>query len=298
MNTEASAMSVHRLLDEAFAGIDVTADVQDLKEEIRANLVVRVGELEGSGLPADEAAQRAMDELGDVRSIVEETATAHPTAPWARHRVRPRPAFVVRTVSLAALGVAALGTAVVPLVGPAVPLALHIAAITVVALVTGVLVGDGLRQETTTSYPVPVGRAVGYGLASTLAVAGAGAAALYLPERALPWLVGGGVALVAAVVGFAYLGATQTNRHKPWVVRAQATQQQTGDRFEQDPAAAARFGLYTVVIWLVAFAAFAVASFTVGWAWSWLALLGGVVAMMVTLARTLFAPDAAAASQG
>src|SRR3954469_2009069 len=201
MDTEVGAMSVHRFLDEAFAGIDVTPDVQDLKEEIRANLLVRVAELADSGLSVDAAAQRAMAELGDVRTIVDATHTAAgPTTPWLRHRVRPEPAFVVRTVSLAALGVAALLTALAPAVGPAVPLLLQVAAVAVVALVTGVLVADGLRQETTTSYPVPVGRAVGYGLASTLAVAGAGVAALYLRDSALAWLLAGGVTVVVAVV--------------------------------------------------------------------------------------------------
>ena len=32
---------IHRLLDEAFAGIEMTPDAQDLKEEVRANLVAR-----------------------------------------------------------------------------------------------------------------------------------------------------------------------------------------------------------------------------------------------------------------
>ncbi len=270
MTTVGSAMEIHRLLDEAFVGVDVTPEVQDLKEEMRANLVVRVAELEGSGLPTEVAAQRAMAELGDIRAVVDEMEPpARGSAPWAQHRVRPRPAYVVRTVVLATVAVAALAAVVVPEFGPAVPIAWQVVATAVIALIVGVIVADALRQETTTNYPVPVGRAVGYGGAAALAVAGAGCAALC----------------------FTYLGATQTNRHKPWVVRLHTAQQQAGDRFTEDPAAAARFGLYTVTIWLIALAAFAVLSATVGWAWSWLALLAGVVAMMITLARTLFAPS-------
>jgi hypothetical protein len=75
------------------------------------------------------------------------------------------------------------------------------------------------------------------------------------------------------------------------VLRDRARYERASDRFERDPAAAARFGLYTVCIWIIAFALFGVLTFTVGWAWSWLALLGGVAAMMLTLARTLFAPE-------
>jgi len=181
-----------------------------------------------------------------------------------------------------------LAAVVVPIVGPAIPLAVQLAAALVAALAAGIIVTDSLRQETTTNYPSPTGRAIGYGAATALGVAGLGGAALYAGGHTVAWLIGGGVAVLVAIVGFTYLGATQTNRHKPWVVRMNATHQEAGDRFAQDPAAAARFGLYTVTIWLVAFAAFAVLSFTIGWAWSWLALVGGVVAMMVTLARTLF----------
>lgn len=295
MTTEGSTMEIHRLLDEAFAGVDMTAEVQDLKEEMRANLVVRVAELERTGLPADVAAHRAMAELGDIKGVVDETQTATAqTAPWARNRVRPKPGYLVRTVVLATIGVAAVAAVVVAEFGPAVAMVWQVASVAVVALVAGVIVADALRQETTTNYPVPRARAVGYGVATVLTLAGAGSAALGLRDLPPAWLVGGGLAVLVSIVGFTYLGATQTNRHKPWVVRLRTAEQ---DRFTQDPAAAARFGLYTVTIWLIALAAFAVLSFTVGWAWSWLALLAGVVAMMITLARTLFAPatmDAAA----
>ena len=284
-----STMDIHRLLDEAFAGIEVTPEIQDLKEEMRANLVARTAELEGAGLAPLEAARRAMAELGDVRAVVEDVEPASGGAPdWLRHRVRPRPRYVLRTVLLAALGVLALVPLALPAFDIAVSRAGQLAAVAVAALLGGVIVADALRQETTTNYPVPRGRAVGYGAAATVGLAGVGAGALYWRGLALPWLAAGGLMVLAAVVAFTYLGVTQTNRHKPWVVRMQTEHAEVGDRFAKDPAAAARFGIYTVTTWLVAFAAFGVLSFTVGWAWSWLALLAGVAAMMLTLARMLF----------
>lgn len=291
MTTVGSAMEIHRLLDEAFTGITVTPELQDLKEEMRANLVVRVTELEATGLSTQDSAARAVRELGDVRSIVDELEAPGRAAPWAQHRVRPRPGYVVRTVVLSLLGAVALAVVVLAAFGFNVPIGGQVMAGTVAAVLAGAIVADALRQETTTNHPVPVTRALGYGGATLLALAGAGAAALWLGGWSLPWLVGGGLTVLVSIVGFTYLGATQTNRHKAWVVRLQAKQSQAGDRFTDDPAAAARFGLYTVTIWLVAFAAFGVLSFTVGWAWSWLALLGGVVVMMLTLARMLFVPN-------
>jgi hypothetical protein len=287
-----TGLEIHRLLDEAFAGIDMTAEAQDLKEEMRGNLTVRVSELEESGLPADRAAHRAIAELGDIRSIVDDLESpASRVAPWDRNRVRPRAGYVVRTVVASVVGIGGLAVVAVPFVGVEVALPWQLAVVGAVALIAGFIVADALRQETTTNYPVPRARALGYGAATTLALAGGGFAALRLRDASLPWLIGGGVAVLVAIIGFTYLGATQTNRHKPWVVRMAAEHQEAADRFTQDPAAAARFGLYTVTIWLVAFAAFGVLSFTVGWAWSWLALVAGIVAMMLTLARMLFVPS-------
>ena len=64
---------IHRLLDEAFAGVEMTPDAQDLKEEIRANLVARVDELEFSGRSSSDAAREAIAELGDVRDLLDGT---------------------------------------------------------------------------------------------------------------------------------------------------------------------------------------------------------------------------------
>jgi hypothetical protein len=267
--------------------------VQDLKEEMRGNLVARVADLEGAGVSPGEAAHRAIAELGDVRTIVDDTTQVGPPAPpWQRNHVRPRPGFVVRTVVTSLVGAGALAVVVLLVTGvlssgarPVLDLAM---AVLVAALAGGVIVGDSLRQETTTNYPVSRRRAAGYAVATALGLGGLGSGAGYLPGRVLPWLVVGVALLVIAIVIGTYLGATQTNRHKPWVVREHARQAEAVDRFSKDPAAAARFGIYTVAIWVLALATFGVLGFTIGWAWSWLALLAGLVVFLLTLARMLF----------
>ena len=288
-----ASLDIHRLLDEAFAGIEVTPEVQDLKEEIRVNLMARVAELQAAGAGPADAAGRAIAELGDVRAIVDETTRVNgDAAPWRRHHVRPRPAYVLRTVLVSLAGAAALGLGALLVTGVvergARPVLDLVAILTGVALAGGLLVGDALRQETTTNHPVSRRRAAGYGIATALGVAGLGSGAGYLPDRMVSWLVVGGALLVSSIVMFTYLGTTQTNRHKPWVLRAMVQHELAADRFERDPAAAARFGIYTASIWLVALTVFAVLGFTIGWAWSWLALLGGLVAMLLTLAHMLF----------
>lgn len=290
MNTD-----IHRLLDEAFADVAMTPEAQDLKEEIRANLMSRVDELEAEGVPSGGAAERAMAELGDVRELLGGEAAPAVGSPvhdaFARHRVRPRTGFVVREVvwSIAAtLGIVLAtlaATGVLPLPGPLTVPLLGIAATGI-----GLLVGDALAQETTTNHPMPSARAGGYGLATLLLVFGLGIAGLValgtLPTWAIVFAVLG---VVAAVILYAFLGASQTNRQKPWV-REHARTRVPANRFEEEPETAARFGVYTAAIWVVGLAALLVIGFLAGWWWAPLALVGAFAAMMILLGRMMFGP--------
>ncbi|MEZ3159255.1 permease prefix domain 1-containing protein [Microbacterium sp. BWT-B31] len=287
---------IHRLLDEAFAGVEMTPDAQDLKEEVRANLMARAAEIQASGRSSADAAREAIAELGDVRELLGEADAAAPTAPgWEalsrRHHVRLKPGFVVRAVAwslafVVAVTVAILGaTGVLPLVvGPEIGL------FGMASTALGLLVGDSLSQETSTNYPMPDTRAASYAGATFLGAYGLAFGGLValgaLPIWAIVFAVLG---VAASVIVFSFLAATQTNRHKAWVRQAQ-----TGmppNRFEREPEAAARFGIYTVVIWIVSFGAAVALGFTVGWWWAALALLGGVAVMMLVLARMLFGPE-------
>ena len=289
--------SVHRLLDEAFAGIPTTPDVQDLKEEIRANLVDRVAELTAGGVAPDDAARRAVGELGDVRALVEEGPGAPEAgAPRAEpRRVPPSSRYVAGVVIASAVVLLAPASFVWVMTladqGPDVRLyfPLVLGGVLLMGPAIGWIVGASLARETATSFGMPRRRAVPYGFATAMlatgVIVGGGAYLIFLSPFYLflmmPLIVGGGAWL-------AYLVATQTNRHKPWVLEQARVHAAAANRFEQDPAAAARFGIYTAAVWVAAFVAFAVLGLTVGWAWSWLALVGGFVVMMLMLATMLF----------
>jgi hypothetical protein len=305
-NTELDAR-----LDEAFRRLPETDDLLDLKNELRASLIARADELEAGGTGPTAAVATAFAELGDIGAIVAEVvgdgsgreataSSAEERTPgqrtlelMRRHKVRPKPAFVVRTVILAvvtAAGLALTALAAFRILGW--PMwASVIVAVVVLAAPAGVLVGDGTHQETTSNFPVPGARAASYGAASFLAVAGLALGALFAVDLSQMWLIVVAASLlVVAIAWFSYLGATQTNRKKPWT-RALREQYQGTDRFSRDEAAAARFGIYAAVIMIVAIALFIVLSFTVGFVWSWLALVGGFVVFFLVLARMLFAPE-------
>ncbi len=285
MNTD-----IHRLLDEAFDGVEMTPDARDLKEEVRANLLARVDELE--------AAQQAMGELGDVRELLETTpGVVAPAVPadhaelMRRHRVRPKPGFVARTVllSVAAVGLLVLtvlcATGVIPIVpGPL------FAFLGFAATALALIVGDALSQETTTNHPMPPRRAGGYALATFLGVWGLGLGGLVAIGTLPVWvIVFAAMGIVASIGLFAFLGATQTNRMKAWA-REAFIAQHPHNRFDDEPETAARFGMYTAVIWTVTFAIIVVLVFTVGWWWAPLAFVGGFALMLLLLARMMFAP--------
>ena len=161
----------------------------------------------------------------------------------------------------------------------------------VIALAVGAITADSLRQETTSNHPMPADRATGYGAGVFLVLAGLACGWLYLRGGGIGWVVGGIVPVLAGAGLLSYLGATQTNRHKQWVMRMAESHAAVGNRFTEDPSAAARFGIYTVVVWIVALAGFVLLTLTVGWLWSWLAIVGGLVAMMILVARMLFVPS-------
>ncbi len=293
MNTD-----IHRLLDEAFQGVEMTPDAQDLKEEVRANLMARADELEAAGATSSDAARQAVAELGDVRELLEETSDAAPrratddyTALVQRHHVRPKPGFVVRTVAYSIAAVVGITLAILGASGVLpLPIGPQIGLFGMASTALALLVGDSLSQETTTNHPMPQNRAAGYFLATLLGAFGLGFVALVAFGSMPVWgIVFAALGVIASIILFSFLGATQTNRHKAWTRQLAAAT--PPNRFEREPETAARFGVYTAAIWLVTFAVIAVLVFTVGWWWAPIAFVGGFALMMLLLARMLFAPE-------
>ncbi|MCW3493559.1 permease prefix domain 1-containing protein [Microbacterium sp. SSM24] len=288
---------IHRLLDEAFRGVDMTPDAQDLKEEVRANLVARAAELEAGGRTPADAARTAVAELGDVRELLDEGTDAAASGPSGyaalqqRYHVKPKAGFVVRAVvwSLAAVVGIVLGvlgaTGILPVVvGPVIGF------FGMASTALGLLVGDSLHQETTTNHPMPENRAGGFAAATFLAAYGVAFGFLVVVGALPVWcVVFAALGVIASIILFAFLGATQTNRHKAWTRRAHA--EEPANRFEREPETAARFGIYTAAIWIVTFCVIAVLVFTVGWWWTPVAFAAGFALMMLVLARMLFAPE-------
>jgi len=298
MNADHS--DIHRLLDEAFAGVGMTPELQDLKEELRGNLASRSAELQAKGMDAAKAARTAVAELGDIPQLIASVGgdAGSPLSPGAAaaeaarlHRVRPKSGFVVRA-SVLSVAILALGFHVVlDLVQQRTASTLDAQLWSVgFAVLIAALVTDSLHQETAQHYPMPLPRSIRWGAASGFLAAGVAYGSFFFWHGAPLALLAAAIILtLAGVMAMIALGVTQTNRLKPWVL-AQNRQYEIEDRFSKDPIAAARFGLYTVIIWIVAITLFVVLSIAVGFIWSWLALVAGLVVFFLVLSRMLFAP--------
>jgi hypothetical protein len=297
----ATTDNIHRYLDEAFADIPRTPETADLKEEIRGNLQSRVTELEAAGTKPDAAAAKAIKELGDIHELVDSIGENEPSGRpsdtavklIALNKVKQSPGYVVRTVLLSLLlaGGVTLVTVGSILGGRGVADFWLVYALPVEAVLSGlflaVIVADALGRETSQRYPTSPNRALGFGAASFAALTGVGLVATWFANPLLWFLVSGCALALASLVTFIALGVTQTNRQKPWVSEMQHAFA-IEDRFSQDPASAARFGLYCGVIWITGVALFVVLSIVVGFIWSWLALLAALLLTILVLARMLF----------
>jgi hypothetical protein len=298
--------NIHRYLDEAFADIPRSPETADLKEEIRGNLQSRVAELEAAGTKPEAAAARAIKELGSIQDLVDSVGRDDDelsTKPGelaaklvALNKVKTDPAYVIRTVIFSlVLAVLIVGVVLTAIFGAGhvstLPAGSVWFAVGVSAVVLGLIVVDGLRQETSQHYRMPLRRALGYSGAAVLGIAGLEVVGLFIGRQSTSQLFSAGLtAVVLSLMAFIWLGVTQTNRQKPWVRdlnKAYAIE----DRFSQDPAAAARFGIYTVVIWIAGFGLFVLLSILVGFVWSWLALLAALLVFFLVLARMLFGVD-------
>ena len=157
-----------------------------------------------------------------------------------------------------------------------------------IALPVGLIVADSLGQETTSNYPMPRKRAGLYGLAVGVMLAGAAFVTWFGFDTDQLWAgILGVVITVLGVLLATYVGVTQTNRHKPWT-KAAAANYQFQNKWEDNPQEAARYGMYSGALWLLAIGAFVALSLTVGFAWSWVAFLAAILIQMIMTARMLF----------
>ncbi|MCL2741326.1 MAG: permease prefix domain 1-containing protein [Oscillospiraceae bacterium] len=297
-------------VDRLFADCADTRETGELKEEVAANLMDRVRELTQGGLDGDEAFEKATSELGDITAIAEEAGKKTRNETLGRMYINAKVKVTKRTAAgmsaATSLVMLVLGILALTLFGEGDgaggPIAFYLSA-AVLSVACGLYAYFGLTQETASHYAVKGGRAAAYGLSSMAGVLGVGlvASSIYLDGWAVNLqLALKATPLIPAVCMLVFLLATEEKRQKPWLkaMEERMVEGFLGFRFGiVDPVRAARFGVASGGVWLLAVAVFCALGLAIGWHVAWVVFLFALAAQ-VFMTSTIFGGASGQARSG
>jgi hypothetical protein len=294
-------MNAKEFVDSLFKGYEETAALADFKEELLGNLNAKIESLVKKGIDAQAAFTKASAELGDVSELADELSFKKRKEVFEEVYMdirnfmdAKRVAGYVIFVVLALFGI--ITAAVVFFAGGTRDSNINLTAVFAVMqpFLTAAAAGFtwlGLTQETSSVYPLNKKRAAWYAAAAGLIVFGLLTVPVVLFGRlndgadkalgAIPALDGGGLEKIGAIstlipfvlpgIGIlVFLALTEKDRLKPWAkdFRDKAVKREM--EMWSDPAAAARFGMFSGAIWIFAAGIFVLLGFLIGFKFSWL----------------------------
>lgn len=263
---------IKKYVDGLFTDIYETKQLQELKEEINANLLEKVTDLVDGGNSAEVAFQKAVSSLGDMRELIGNLKKAsgekgnndqYRTFPLDRKQVIGYVCasaiflFGVMVGGVIYLKQRELVTALlyfVPFLLVAVPVFSYF----------------GLVQETRHHYGMKHQRALSYSLAGEVLLLGIVAAGMMYFQRQelLMIIIASMPFVIIAVIAFLYLGLTEKKRRKMGPVWEKQWLE-----YYRNPQVWAVRGAISGALWIFAIAAFFLVAFSWGWRYSWIALV-------------------------
>ncbi|MDR1013831.1 MAG: permease prefix domain 1-containing protein [Coriobacteriales bacterium] len=302
--TDGQAMDTQGYIDTLFHEYQETPALTDFKEEIKAHLDERIRILGQKGMDEKDAAEKALDELGDMSAVADEISRKKKQEVLSEMYMSTRNYITARRGALYALCGLVLGVAVM------VSLLAwfgseYLSAPPAVFMVLGMpaLLGFlflGLTQETASREAMGWKRALWYVLAAGALLAGAltalvawldmtetgfGTATLSFPNPSLTAAIA--VLMVFALPGIAlgaFLVLTEKNRSKPWVVRQREEYRDAQGELFGSAAQEQRFGLVCGALWIAAIAGFIALTMLAGIRFSWLVIAVALVLQMIVMA--------------
>ena len=284
-------------VDRLFAGYDDTPEIKDFKEEVTANLAERIRGLVANGLGEEQAFEKATAELGDITAIADEVGKKRRNEAIGRMYMGAKVPLAKRTAAglTAASGLLLLaaGLALIAFFGGWQSVAAYNLSAILLSLACGLYAYFGLTQETAAHYAMKSRRALAYGAVCLAGFLGTGLAVVSFLSGGSEMTIALGVKIafmLPAICGLVFLLATEPKRQKPWLeamVKQEIEKSMDFHRDMVDPAKAARFGVMSVGLWILAAALFATLSIAVGWRHSWLVFLFALAAQ-VFMAAMIF----------
>ena len=284
-------------VDRLFSGYEATPEIEDFKEEIAGNLKERIRELISKGLEEEAAFDKATAELGDITAIADEAGRRKRNEAIGQMYMKARVPVTRRTAAglTAASGLLllALGLALIAFFGKTRGALLFDISAILLALSCGLYTYYGLTQETAARYAMGRRRALAYGLVCCGAVLGVGLAVTAYLVNGFEMSVSIGIKtalMLPAICALIFLLVTEPKRHKPWL-RAMVEQEiENSMRLHQsmvDPVKAARYGVTSGGLWVLAVAVFMTLGFVSGWHYAWL-VFPFALAIQIFMTATIF----------
>ena len=283
-------------VDRLFADYEDTPEIRDFKEEIAGNLKERIKELISKGIDEEKAFDQATAELGDITAIADDAGRKKRNEAIGQMYMKAKVPITKRTAAgltlASGLLLLAAGMILITFFGDKDALIFYISA-ALSAIACSLYTYFGLTQETAAHYPMKNGRAAAYGIVCLFCVLGAALAVVSFLIDGMEMseaLIIKTALLIPGVCGLIFLLATESKRQKPWLKAMVEREVENSVRFHTDmvnPVKAAKFGVASGGLWLLAIAIFITLGFLIGWQYSWLVFLF-TLAIQVFMTATIF----------
>ena len=271
-------------VDRLFADYEDTPEIRDFKEEITANLTEHVKELVSKGLDDENAFEKAAAELGDITAIADDVGKKKRNETIVQMYMKAKVPTTRKTAlgmtAASALSLLAVGIALISLFSSSQSASFFYASVVLLSFSCGMFAYFGMTQETAARYAMKSKRAAAYGAVILAGVLGAGLAVVsfFCTDLGLPAAVGIKAAfIIPAICALIFLLITEPKRHKPWykaMIKDMIDREMEGSAVNGNSivniANAARFGVASGGVWMLAIAVFLSLRFVAAWQHSWL----------------------------
>jgi len=287
-------------VDRLFADYEDSPEIRDFKEEIITNLAARIRGLVASGLGDEEAFEKATAELGDITAIADELGKKKRNEAIGQMYMKAKVPFTKRTAggltAASALLMIAVGIAFITFFSRSDNTALYYVSAVLLSAACGLYTYFGLTQETAAHYAMKNTRALLYGAVCFVGVMGAGLSVVAFFSSGAEFYAAIGIKsvfILPAVCVFIFLVITEPKRQKPWLKALVERDLENSAYFHKDmvdPVKAAKFGVMSAGLWVLAIAVFLSLGFLFTWRYAWL-VFPFALAVQVFMTSTIFTRD-------
>jgi len=299
-------MKAKAFVNSLFEGYEETAELADFKEELLGNLNAKIENLIKKGMDEETAFSKASAELGDVSALADEMSLKKRKEVFEEvymdikqyMSVKRIVAYIIFGAS-ALFGIAAALITLFSVKGAGADFNASLKwtgfFAELMPFLTVSIIGFtflGITQELPSMYPVSKKRGAWYAAAAGMIAIGLFNMPVVYFARKTGIMIHGIqidnfrmlIPVISLIIPFilpgigilVFLGFTEKDRLKPWAKNFRNKAVENEMAMWNDPAAAARFGMFSGAIWIFAVGLFILFGFLIGFKFSWLVFVFAV----------------------